>query len=105
MSSISVYLESTSPEVSQLAHKLGGACAEELPIRDGIEQVFNFGLESMATQFHLSVLHFPEVISVGRSPIRQAIAASRLCDCGWTTKQECDRECETPNGLEVNRNG
>jgi len=27
----------------------------------------------------------------------QAIANSRLCDCGWTTKQSCSKTCEAIN--------
>lgn len=96
MFEVSVYLTMPSVDVSQLAGRLGGICTEESDIRDGIEQKFGFSLESYANQFHFSAFHFPEVISIGRSPsvIHQAIANSRLCDCGWTTKQACLKTCE-----------
>lgn len=104
MSSISVYLETANLEISTLAERLGGICTKERPIKYGIEQIFEFDLESFANQFHLSALHFPEVISIGRSPnqVQEAIASSRLCDCGWTTKQDCNIQCNAlPIGLEV----
>lgn len=96
MFKVSVYLTKPSVDVSQLAGRLGGICTEESDIRDGIEQKFGFNLESYADQFHFSAFHFPEVMSIGRSPsvIHQAIANSRLCDCGWTTKQTCSKTCE-----------
>jgi hypothetical protein len=96
MFEVSVYLTSPSVSVSQLAGRLGGICTEGRNITDGIEQKYNFGLDSFADQFNFSAFHFPEVISIGRSPspIQQAIANSRLCDCGWTTKQACSKTCE-----------
>jgi len=94
---VSIYLTESSPEISQLAEKLGGICAEENDIRDGIEWVFNFSLDSLASQFHAAAILFPEVISIGRTPmpklIAQAIADSRLCNCGWTTRKECNLNC------------
>jgi hypothetical protein len=96
MFEVSVYLTKPSVEVSQWAGRLGGICTEEKNIGEGIEQKFDFSLESYANQFHFSALHFPEVISIGRSPsiIQKAIAGSRLCDCGFTTKHNCDRLCQ-----------
>lgn len=96
MYEVSVYLTKPSVDISQLAGRLGGICTEESDIRDGIEQKFGFGLESYADQFHFSALHFPEVMSIGRSPsvIHQEIANSR-CDCRWTTKQACLKNCES----------
>jgi hypothetical protein len=96
---IAIHAEQISTDVSQLAGRLGGICTKESKVIDGLELKFEFSLESMAQQFHVSVLHFPEVISVGRSPnpIQKAIAASRLCDCGWTTKSSCNVKCEAIN--------
>jgi len=98
MFEVSVYLTKASVDISQLAGRLGGICTEEIDIVDGIEQKFNFNLQSYADQFHFSAFHFPEVISIGKSPspIQKAIAESRLCDCGWTTKKACFQNCETP---------
>lgn len=93
MSKVFLQLSNPSVEVSQLAGRLGGICAEEL----GNFYHYIFNLDSMADQFHASVRHFPEVVRVERSggnSIKSAIAQSRLCDCGWTTRQECDRKCE-----------
>lgn len=97
MFDVSVYLESASADVSQLAGRLGGICTEENEIKYGIEQKFSFTLESFADQFHFAAFHYPQVISIGRSPsvIHQAIANSRLCKCGWTTKQACSKNCVT----------
>lgn len=94
-------------EVSQLAGRLGGICTEET-VSNVFEQKFKFSLESMAEQFQRSAVLFSEVISVGRSPsvIEQAIATSRLCDCGWTTKAQCGVQCDAlPINLEVNSDG
>lgn len=98
MFEVSVYLSKASVGVSQWAGRLGGICTEEKDISEGIEQKFDFNLESYANQFHFSAFHFPEVISIGRSPsvIQKAIADSRLCDCGWTTKKACLQNCKTP---------
>jgi len=98
MFEVSVYLTHASVDVSQWAGRLGGICTEEKSTSEGIEQKFDFSLESYANQFHFSAFHFPEVISIGRSPsiIQKAIADSRLCDCGWTTKKQCLLDCETP---------
>lgn len=96
---VSVWLTGASVEVSQLAGRLGGICTEERQNVAGIEQVFRFNMESFAQQFNFSVFHFPEVISIGRAPnlSQKAITESRLCNCGWTTKSQCDRDCETPS--------
>ncbi len=103
MSSISVYLESNCVDIENLAKRLGGVCSKQSHIQGGIEQVFDFQLESMAEQFHASVLRFPELISIGSplrnysqiSSIEEAIAASRLCKCGVTTMLECGaKKCE-----------
>lgn len=95
---VSVWLTSASVDVSQLAGRLGGICTKERPNPCGIEQVFQFSIKSLANQFNIAAHHFPEVVSIGRSPdlSKVAIAESKLCDCGWTTKQQCDRECESP---------
>lgn len=105
---VSVWLTGASVEVSQLAGRLGGICTEERPNAIGIEQVFQFSLESFANQFNFSAFHFPEVVSIGRVPSlsKKAIADSRLCDCGWTTKHQCDRECESaPINLNATESG
>lgn len=96
MFEISVFLSKASVEVSQLAGRLGGICTEEIEIGNEIEQKFNFNLKSYADQFHFSAFHFPEVVSIGKSPslIQKTITNSRLCDCGWTTKQACSKTCE-----------
>jgi hypothetical protein len=94
MFEVSIFLSKASVEVSQLAGRLGGICTEEIDIGDEIEQKFNFNLKSYADQFHFSAFHFPEVISIGKSPIQKAIADSRLCDCGFTTKHSCDHLCQ-----------
>ena len=96
-----VYTLSThcSVEISQMAGVLGGICVEQTEKAKGFEQKFQFNLESKAEQFEASILWFPEVFSVGRKPnlSEQAIANSRLCDCGWTTKQSCSKTCEAIN--------
>ncbi len=96
-----VYILSThcSVEISQMAGVLGGICVEQTEKAKGFEQRFQFNLESKAEQFEASILWFPEVFGVGRKPIliAQAIANSRLCDCGWTTKQSCSKTCEAIN--------
>lgn len=96
MTEVSIFLTAPSVEVPQWAGRLGGICTEEHENIAGIEQVFRFNMESFANQFSASVFHYPEIISVGRSPnqVQKAIADSKLCDCGWTTKQQCDLECE-----------
>lgn len=96
MYEVSVYLTKPSVEVSQWAGRLGGICTEESNTVDGIEQKYVFTLESFADHFNFSSFHFSEVISIGRSPslVQQAIAASKLCDCGWTTKSSCNIKCE-----------
>ena len=93
---ITVWVERNSADMHQLAGVLGGICSEESPIAGGYELKFEFSLESNARQFHINTFLFPETISVERSPsvIQQAIADSRLCDCGFTTKHSCDRLCE-----------
>lgn len=100
---VSVWLTGASVEASQLAGRLGGICTEERQNVAGIEQVFRFNMESFAQQFNFSAFHFPEVISIGRSPnlSQKAITESRLCNCGWTTKSECDQECSRPISIEV----
>jgi len=57
---------------------------------------FEFSLKSKARQFHINIFLFPETILAMRSPaiIQQAIADSRFCDCGFTTKHSCDRLCQ-----------
>ncbi len=99
---ISVWLTTASVDVMQLAGRLGGICTEERPNPCGIEQVFQFSIESIAKQFNIAAFHFPEVVSIGRSPdlSKAAIAESKLCDCGWTTRLECDRENNDINNLE-----
>lgn len=86
---ITVCVEKISADMHQLAGVLDGICSEELPIADGYELKFEFSLESKARQFHIT-------ISAMRSPaiIQQAIADSRFCDCGFTTKHSCDRLCQ-----------
>ena len=93
---ITVCVEEIGIELRQLAEVLGGICSEELPIAGGYELKFEFSLESKARQFHLNAFNYPETISVERSPnvIQKAIADSRLCDCGFTTKHSCDRLCK-----------
>ena len=103
VSNVSVYLDSHCPDISRLANRLGGFCAEQKPISEGIEQVFEFQLESRADQFFASVVLFDEVISVG-SPVPKvddalsvegAIALSKLCECGVTTMHDCGaKKCE-----------
>jgi hypothetical protein len=94
---ITVCVEKNSADMHQLAGVLGGICSEELPIAGGYKLKFEFFLESKARQFHINTFLFPETISPMRSPaiIQQAIADSRLCDCGWTTKKQCLLDCET----------
>lgn len=93
---ITVCVEKISADMHQLAGVLGGICSEESPTAIGFELKFEFTLESNARQFHLNAFNYPETISAMRSPsiIQQAIASSRLCDCGWTTKQACLKTCE-----------
>lgn len=93
MSKISVEVEGMPSEIAELAERLGGICSEPQAIATGFEQSFEFQIDSMARQFHLSALLYPQVISVNREAIRKAIAESRLCDCGWTTKFECSSNC------------
>ena len=95
---ITVCVEKNTVDLHQLAGVLGGICSEELPIAGGYELKFEFSLESNARQFHINTFLFPETISVERSPsvIQQAIADSKLCDCGWTTKKACLQDCKTP---------
>jgi hypothetical protein len=93
-----VYTHSThcSVEISQMAGVLGGICVEQAEKGGGFEQKFQFSLESKAEQFEASILWFPEVFGAGRKPsaIEQAIADSKLCDCGWTTRKACLKTCE-----------
>lgn len=93
---IIVCVEKVSADMHQLAGTLGGICSEESPIAIGFELKFEFSLESKARQFHLNTFNYPETISAMQSPaiIQQAIADSRLCDCGFTTKHSCDRICQ-----------
>lgn len=93
---ITVCVEKISADMHQLAGVLGGICSEESPTAIGFELKFEFTLESNARQFHLNAFNYPETISAMRSPsiIQQAIASSRLCNCGWTTKQACLKTCE-----------
>lgn len=95
---ITVCVEKISADMHQLAGVLGGICSEESPIAIGFELKFEFSLESNARQFHLNTFNYPETISATRSPnvIHQAIADSRLCNCGWTTKKACLQNCKTP---------
>lgn len=102
-SNVSIYLQAHSEDITKLARKLGGFCSQQLPVTQGIEQIFEFQLESRADQFFASVLLFPEVISIG-SPVPKveselsveaAIAISKLCECGFTTMHECGaKKCE-----------
>lgn len=91
---LKVFVELSAPSVaiSQLAGRLGGTCVNELC---NLYQ-YAFTLESMADQFYTSVRHFPEVVRVDRlgTPIQDVITLSRLCDCGWTTRQGCEISCE-----------
>ncbi len=93
---ITVCVERISPDMHQLAGVLGGICSEESKIAIGYELKFEFYLESNARQFHLNTFNYPETISAMRSPntIQKTIAASRLCDCGWTTRSSCNIKCE-----------
>jgi hypothetical protein len=93
---ITVCVEKISADMHQLAGVLGGICSEESPIAIGFELKFEFPLESNARQFHLNTFNYPETISATRSPnpIQKAIANSKLCDCGWTTKSSCNVKCE-----------
>ena len=95
---ITVCVEEIGIELRQLAEVLGGICSEESPIAGGYELKFEFSLESKARQFHLNAFNYPETISATQSPsvIQQAIADSKLCDCGWTTKKACLQDCKTP---------
>ena len=98
MFTITVCVEKISADMHQLAGVLGGICSKESPIAIGFELKFEFPLESNALQFHINTFLFPETISATRSPslIQKAIADSRLCNCGWTTKKQCLQDCETP---------
>ena len=93
---ITVCVERISPDMHQLAGALGGICSEETKISGGFELKFEFTLESYARQFHVSSFLYPETISARKSPcvIQKAIAESRLCDCGITTKHSCNRLCQ-----------
>jgi hypothetical protein len=93
---ITVCVERISPDMHQLAGVLGGICSEERLIDGGYELKFEFSLESYARQFHVSTFLFAETIAAMRSPdvIQKAIAESRLCDCGFTTKHSCARQCQ-----------
>jgi hypothetical protein len=95
---ITVCVEKISADMHQLAGVLGGICSEESPFAIGFKLKFEFPLESNARQFHLNTFNYPETISATRSPnaIQKAIADSRLCNCGWTTKKACLQDCKTP---------
>jgi hypothetical protein len=95
---LNVYLQTNDfcQDIANYAEKLGGICENEAVSDRLIEQHFQFNTDSTAEQFNRSVRVFPEVINISQSPdlIAQAIANSKLCACGWTTKHQCDRECE-----------
>ncbi len=99
---VSIYLQEHSEDISKLARKLGGFCSKQVPIPQGIEQIFEFQLQSHADQFFASVLLFPEAMSVG-SPVPKvddalsvegAIALSKLCQCGITMHECFVKDCE-----------
>jgi hypothetical protein len=93
-----------SDDISDYATRLGGICQNEAIGDRLIEQHFAFSSDTMAQQFDRSVRVFPEVTNIGYAPdlIAQAIANSKLCACGWTTKQQCDIECDAlPINLEI----
>ena len=65
-------------------------------------QSFSFSQEGIAEQFKAAVAWYPNVVGLRVSgdsidnsikEIEAAIASSRLCDCGWTTKASCERNC------------
>lgn len=94
MTRVSVRLNSSCIDILNLAGRLDGSCINQEPSKNGFKQVFEFPLESRAEKFADSVRYFPEVLSVGRSLIDEAIANSRLCACGFKTVLDCNSECD-----------
>jgi hypothetical protein len=100
MKTVTVTSSKPDSDIMQCAYRFGAQCLSEVKGKDCFMQSFSFSQGSIAEQFKAAVAWYPNVVGlrVSGDEIEAAIASSRLCDCGWTTKASCERNCSANVG-------